>query len=224
LPSFSHAGGGPVYHHDPSTHLYQHYGPPTPPPRLRSKERTPPGPISTTWRLGPHLVADSVCSGQQPAAGGLGLHIRPLCFCPLFDGPPTPPWEASAYNHHPSCIDRDHFRIFAGSRCAWIPPERRYLDGSASARHVSSILASCIHLFSSPTRARNMMRLAFGLCWLCLIFLRAGTWLEMPSYVTFRGLLLPYTSLPPSYPHCLTSLRPSLCLMRHSPALLGTIL
>ena len=32
----------------------------------------------------PHLVAKSVCNGQQPAAGGVGLHIPPTCFCPLF--------------------------------------------------------------------------------------------------------------------------------------------
>jgi hypothetical protein len=83
LPSFRQVGGGPVYHHDPSTHHQPHYGPPTPPPRLPRKERTPPGPVSTTWRLGPHFVADSVCSGEQPAAEGLGPHKYRPCFCPF---------------------------------------------------------------------------------------------------------------------------------------------
>ena len=31
LPSFNQVGGGPAYHHDPSTYHQQHYGPPTPP-------------------------------------------------------------------------------------------------------------------------------------------------------------------------------------------------
>ena len=135
--------------------------------------------------------------------------IYPPTFCPLFDGPRTPPWEASAYKHHPSYTPRDHLRFLAGSKCVWMHSCGPGVPGCAFSRHVSSILAPGIHLFSSPSGPRNMMGLAFGLFWSCLIFLWARTWCEMPSYVTFGGLLLPYPSLPPSYPHCLPSLRPS---------------
>ena len=58
------------------------------------------------------------------------------------------------------------------------------VPGCAFSRHVSSILASCIHLFSSPSGRRNMMRLVLGLLGFMLDFSRGlacrdgrgGTW------------------------------------------------
>ena len=83
LPSFSQVAAGPAYDHDPPTHHQQHSCSPTPPLCLASEERTSHGPISIIWAHGPYPLAQDVCIGQQPAAGGLGLHIPPLVFAPF---------------------------------------------------------------------------------------------------------------------------------------------
>ena len=157
LPSFSQAGGVPAYDHDPSTHNQQHYGPPTSPHCLRSKERTSPGPISIIWARGPDPLVQDVCIGQQPAAGGLGLHT-PHLFLPsvfvVWKGTSSRPVPTTTT---PPASRRTIHEFLPGPGVPGCTPAVQVCLDVLSLGHVSSILAPCIHLFSSPFGPRRMM-------------------------------------------------------------------